>query len=575
MHLTVGRKVAGSFFLILVILLVLAGSSYRNTTRLIESNDWVNHTNEVIQSLDDLLIRLSLVESAQRGFTISGDEVYLGSLTDDQTVIGKNFSHLRELTHDNQSQQQRLNRLEPLIQQKLSFSERNIKVRKEQGFEAARQLVVSDQGRLLMKNILDLTTEIKGEETQLMIARQTEAKRDSAITQWTLLFGGAISALLTGMIAFFITRNITLPLGSLAQAAERIVAGELGFPFAVHDRSDEIGDLNLAFSRMLISLRETANLAQRIAAGDLTTTVTAQSASDVMGTSLATMVTHLRTSTGHIRQEVMTLAGACTQIMSAVSQLSSSTAETAASVSQTATTVEEVKHTARISSEKARQVAEQSQRSVQVSSSGLSSVSESMAEMQHIRQQVEKIADSIEKLSEQTQTISEIIATVNDISEQSNILAINASIEAARAGEHGRGFAVVAQEVRNLVDQSKQATARIKTILNDVQRATTSAVQAAERGSTAVEQGIKQVTESGGAIQSLTQIISDSAQASTQILISAQEQLTGVDQVTIAMANIKQASIQNAQSMNEIKTAAQNLNEMGNRLKELVSQYRV
>lgn len=575
MHLTVGRKVAGSFFLILVILLILAGSSYRNTTRLIESNDWVNHTNEVIQSLDDLLIRLSLVESAQRGFTISGDEVYLGSLADHQTVIGKNFSHLRELTHDNQNQQQRLNRLEPLIQQKLSFAERNIKARKEQGFEAARQLVVSDQGRLLMKNILDLTTEIKGEETQLMSARQTEAKRDSAITQWTLLFGGAISALLTGMIAFFITRNITMPLESLAQAAERIVAGELGFPFAVQDRSDEIGDLNLAFSRMLISLRETANLAQRIAAGDLTTTVTAQSASDVMGTSLATMVTHLRTSTGHIRQEVMTLAGACTQIMSAVSQLSSSTAETAASVSQTATTVEEVKHTARISSEKARQVAEQSQRSVQVSSSGLSSVSESMAEMQHIRQQVEKIADSIEKLSEQTQTISEIIATVNDISEQSNILAINASIEAARAGEHGRGFAVVAQEVRNLVDQSKQATARIKTILNDVQRATTSAVQAAERGSTAVEQGIKQVTESGGAIQSLTQIISDSAQASTQILISAQEQLTGVDQVTIAMANIKQASIQNAQSMNEIKTAAQNLNEMGNRLKELVSQYRV
>ncbi|HND21594.1 MAG TPA: methyl-accepting chemotaxis protein, partial [Acidobacteriota bacterium] len=505
----------------------------------------------------------------------SGDEVFLGSLAENQTVIGKDFSHLRELTRDNQTQQQRLNRLEPLIQQKLLFAERNIKARKEQGFEAARQLVVSDQGRLLMKNILDLTTEIKAEETQLMSARQTEAKRDSAITQWTLLFGGAISAFLTGMIAFFITRNITVPLGRLAQAAERIVAGELGFSFSIQDRSDEIGDLNLAFSRMLTSLHETANLAQRIAAGDLTTTVTAQSASDLMGTSLATMVTHLRTSTGHIRQEVLTLAGACTQIMSAVSQLSSSTAETAASVSQTATTVEEVKHTARISSEKARQVAEQSQRSVQVSSSGLSSVSESMAEMQHIRQQVEKIADSIEKLSDQTQTVSEIIATVNDISEQSNILAINASIEAARAGEHGRGFAVVAQEVRNLVDQSKQATARIKTILNDVQRATASAVQAAERGSTAVEQGLKQVTESGGAIQSLTQIISDSAQASTQILISAQEQLTGVDQVTIAMANIKQASIQNAQSMNEIKTAAQNLNEMGNRLKELVSQYRV
>jgi CHASE3 domain sensor protein len=196
MRLTVGKKIAGSFFLILVILLVLVGSSYRNTTRLIESNNWVNHTNEVLQNLDDLLIQLSLVESAQRGFVITGDEIYLGSLVTNQTAIAKDFSRLRELTSDNANQQHRVNRLEPFIQQKISFAEKNIKARKDQGFEAARQLVASDQGRVLMNQILELNQEIKAEETRLMGTRLKEAQSDSALTQWTLVFGGAISAIL-------------------------------------------------------------------------------------------------------------------------------------------------------------------------------------------------------------------------------------------------------------------------------------------------------------------------------------------------------------------------------------------
>ena len=84
---------------------------------------------------------------------------------------------------------------------------------------------------------------------------------------------------------------------------------------------------------------------------------------------------------------------------------------------------------------------------------------------------MEGIAANILSLSEQTQQIGTITATVNDIASQSNFLALNASIEAARAGEHGKGFAVVAIEVRNLAQQSKQATTHVKAILNEIQQA--------------------------------------------------------------------------------------------------------
>ncbi len=86
------------------------------------------------------------------------------------------------------------------------------------------------------------------------------------------------------------------------------------------------------------------------------------------------------------------------------------------------------------------------------------------------------------------------------------MLAVNAAIEAAKAGEQGKGFAVVAQEVKSLAEQSKQATAQVRTILNDIQTAMSAAVMATEQGSKAVDAGVKQSVEAGQAIRILAEI---------------------------------------------------------------------
>ncbi|MEI8139175.1 MAG: methyl-accepting chemotaxis protein [bacterium] len=268
-----------------------------------------------------------------------------------------------------------------------------------------------------------------------------------------------------------------------------------------------------------------------------------------------------------------TLSAAASEISATVSQLAASTTQTASSVTETTTTAEEVKKTAEVALEKSRLVAEGARETVRISQAGEEAVRATADNMNRIRGQVESVAASMTQLSEQSQAIGMIIASVDDIAEQSNLLAVNAAIEAAKAGEHGRGFAVVAQEVKNLAEQSKQATNQVRTILNDIQRATNTAVMATEQAGNAVINGADQATKAGEAILSLTRNINSAAEASSQITVSVQQQFAGVDQVTVAMESIKQASEQNVEGTRQLDETAKNLSDMGKELRDLVTRH--
>lgn len=369
-------------------------------------------------------------------------------------------------------------------------------------------------------------------------ARAAVAQAEQTATESTRAFAilVTISILLGIAMTLLLNRIVADPLKELSGAAARVAGGDLRVIVGASDRTDETGVLMQTFH---------------------------------------TMVTNLREVMGQISEGVNVLAASASEITASTTQVASGSAETASAVSETTTTVEEVKQTAQAATQKARYVADTSQQTAQISERGKKAMNESLESMHRIQAQMGSIAQSIVRLSEQSQAIGEIIATVNDLAEQSNLLAVNAAIEAARAGEQGKGFAVVAQEVKSLAEQSKQATAQVRTILGDIQKATTGAVMATEQGSKAVEGGVKLSGEAGESIRLLTESVAEAAQAATQIAASAQQQLAGMDQVTLAMQNINQASAQNVASTRQAEAAAQNLHELGQKLKKLVEQYRV
>jgi methyl-accepting chemotaxis protein len=264
------------------------------------------------------------------------------------------------------------------------------------------------------------------------------------------------------------------------------------------------------------------------------------------------------------------LASSATEILATTTQQATGAQESLAAVTQTAATADQVSQTAEQAAERARGVAGSAQKAAEIGRQGRQAVEESATAMAQVREQVDLISESIRALAEQAQAIGEINATVTDLSEQTNLLALNAAIEAARAGEQGRGFSVVAGEIKNLADQSKSATARVRQILNQIEVASDTAVQAADEGGRRVVQSERQVEQAGETIRALAEAIAGAAQAAAQISASAGQQSTGMAQIRQAISNIQHASQQNLAATRQAEAASRDLNQLSSRLLSLV-----
>ena len=402
---------------------------------------------------------------------------------------------------------------------------------------------------------LDTLIKTENQKTALSFA---EAEKAYLTTRTGMLILGALNTLLAAMIAIFLTRSITKP---LAVTTDLIASRDLTIDRSAYTKGkNELAFMLQSFIRNITT--------QKKAEEELT------KHKEHLEETVQQRTGELTRILKEVQETTTVLSSSASEILAATMQLSAGATETATAVSETTTTVEEVKQTTLVTSQKARYVSDNAEKAMQAAKIGREAVGDTVTSVNHIQEQIESIAETIVKLSEQGHTIGEIAATVTDIAEQVNLLSVNAAIEAAKAGEQGKGFTVVAQEIKSLAEQSKQATAQVRTILNDIQRGISAAVMVTEQGSKAADAGVKQAAESGQSIKILADSMGEATQAAAQIAASSQQQTAGMDQVVSAMENINKASTESASSSKQVESSARDLSNLSRKLQDLVASFK-
>ncbi|NOJ83501.1 methyl-accepting chemotaxis protein [Myxococcus xanthus] len=545
--MSIGNRIALGFGLSLLMLLIVAGVAFQGANQLTTSTAGLLTAHENFRIIREVRALLMDAESGQRGFILTGDEAYLVPYREAAVALQNDLSRLRDAMANHPHQRARLNRLEPIVTQRVNRLEEGIRLRRQEGLEAGAKFIQAGQGREVMLQVKQVIDEMLVAEQERWDEHATAARDMAQRILWVLGIGTLLGVLIVGGGSYVITRGITTPLRALMVGAEQLGRGKLEHRIDVKGQ-DETAQLARAFNDMAEKRQQNE--------------VQLEKESEQREHTLRT-----------VAEFVNQLAGASAEILSSTTEQVAGAQEQGSAVTETVSTIEEITKTSEEAAGRARAVSDSARHAEDVGRSGRRAVEEAVGAMGAVREQVESIASRILALAEQAQAIGDIITTVNDISEQTHMLALNASIEASRAGEHGRGFAVVASEVKALADQSKKATGQVRQILGQIQKATHGAVMTTEEGTKSVATATRVVSEAGSNIQTLSDLLAQASLTAAQIAASANQQATGIGQIRQAMHDVNQATQQALISSRQTERAMQDLNGMGQKLKGLLGEY--
>jgi methyl-accepting chemotaxis protein len=384
----------------------------------------------------------------------------------------------------------------------------------------------------LVNRLLTLMADLTG-----LIKTDLQATDEATNGQYAhsrnLLIGMGIGLVVFSfLVALWIALGISSGLRKIMGVANAVSIGDLNQNVEIKT-NDEIKDLVDTINVMTSNLRNTANIADQIANGDLMVSPKPLSEKDVLGLALQSMVERLRGVVADALAASSNVSSGSQELSASSETLSQGATEQASSAEEASASMEQMAANIKQNADNAAQtekIARQSSRDAEASGQAVNRAVGAM------------------------RTIAEKISIVQEIARQTDLLALNAAVEAARAGEHGKGFAVVASEVRKLAERSQAAAAEISALSGET---------------------VQVATEAGDMLNRLVPDIQKTAELVSEISAACREQDIGAAQINEAIQQLDKVTQQNAGASEEMSATSEELAAQAEELQASIAFFKV